>query len=176
MHVKAKQVSLLGILLAVATLMILAASVLRFNTLFFLGLASFLLGVAVRETNLRMGAAYSVAALLLAFFFMPDKFECFTYGAFLGYIFMVECIKKKKKPVTRTVFLVIKLLFFNICYLIPLLVWFPGLLIQGFEEKLNPVLYILLFLAGQGVLLVFDYVYDRFIEQYWFEFRKKLKF
>lgn len=175
MYVKAKEVSLLGILLAVATMMILAASILKFNTLFFLGLASFLLGVAIHETNLRMGAAYAIAAILLAFFLMPDKYECFTYGAFLGFIFIVECIKKKKKPLKRTMFLAVKLCFFNICYLIPILVWFPKLIIQGFGDKMNPAVYIMLFCVGQVVLLLFDYVYDRFMEQFWPDFRRKLK-
>lgn len=174
MHVRTKQLSFLGILLAVSSILLLLTTVLPFNTLFILALSSFLLGAAIKETNIRLGFSYLVAALILAFVLMPDKLLCITYGAFLGYIYLVECIKKKRKPLYKGSFYLVKFLFFNLCIMLPALIWFPNLIFQK-NINWNPLVYGSVFVGGQVLLYLFDRAYERFIEYYWRELRNRIK-
>lgn len=174
MHVRTKQLAFLGILLAVSSLLLLLTTVVPFNTLFILALSSFLLGVAIKETDIRMGIAYLVAALVLAFVLMPDKLLCITYGAFLGYIYLVECMKKRRKPLFKGSLYLVKFLIFNLCIMLPALIWFPNLILQK-NIIWNPVVYGSVLVGGQVVLYLFDLAYERFIEYYWQEFRNRIK-
>lgn len=174
MHVKTKQLALLGILLAVSSLLLLLTAVVPFNTLFILALSSFLLGATIKESGIRMGFAYLVAAVIMAFILMADKLLCITYGAFLGYIYLVECIKKKKKPLSKGSFYLIKFLIFNICIMLPALIWFPDLILQK-NITWNPFIYGSVFVGGQVILYIFDLAYERFVEYYWQEFRIRIK-
>jgi len=80
MHVKAKQVAILGLLVAFAILLIVFASVIETNTLFLLAAGAFLVGIAIREYGIMMGTGFFLACVILGFFLSPNSFYVLTYG------------------------------------------------------------------------------------------------
>lgn len=175
MHVRTKHLSLAGLLLAISILFVMLGSFIESSTLFFLAAASFCLGIVICETGLLMGFCFMAAALALSFFLSPTKTYCLTYGAFLTYIFFIECIQRKTKLAgNRTAFTIIKLLIFNLLYLLPALIFFPALLFTGYKGHLSIPMCIGIFVAGQIVLYVFDEVYKRFMRTFWPGLRSRL--
>ena len=77
MHVKAKIIAFGGLLLALTVLFMMLGGIIETNTLFLLAAASYFAGIMIRETGLRMGAAFYLAGVLLGFFLVPNKFMYF---------------------------------------------------------------------------------------------------
>ena len=93
MHVSAKKIAFLGLLLAVAMVLTLIGGYFEPSTLFFMAAAAFCTGIAVRECGLYPGAAFLAAGILLAFFLAPNKLYIITYGGMSLYIYIREaCI------------------------------------------------------------------------------------
>lgn len=170
-----KKLSFLGLLLACTIVLILLGSVLEFNTLFFLAAASFCVGIAIRESSNRIGLGYYMACVILGFLLVPNKFYCVTFAAMGLYIVIseysydhMEHIKSYKNR--RIILWVIKYIIFNVIYL-PMLIFFPKLIYQG---TIYPWMVVVLFLAGQIFLLIYDKVYLYFQIYIWGNIRKKL--
>ena len=53
MHVNTRKMAVSGLLMAFAVVLIILSGILDFNTLFFLAAAAFLIGVIIREFDLR---------------------------------------------------------------------------------------------------------------------------
>lgn len=166
MHVKAKNITFLGILLAFTVILVYGGTVIETNTLFFLCAASFCLGIAIRECGNKMGIAFFVACSLLTFILIPNKMYCITLAAMNFYI-LVRAFSERKIP---RIFRYVKYVFFNIFY-IPALCLAPSLLYTG---KMNAYVLIGLWIGGQIGFAVYDYVYTWFIEHFWQNFRKRL--
>jgi hypothetical protein len=90
MHVNAKRIAFLGLLLAFDILLITLGSIIEMNTLFFLAGASFCVGIAIRENGLRLGFGFFLGSILLSFILSPNKFYCITYGAMSCYLYLRE--------------------------------------------------------------------------------------
>lgn len=176
MYVNAKKMAYLGLLLAFSIILIVLGSVFEFNTLLLLGLASFFVGVAIRECGHRLGTGFYIAAVILAFFLSPNKLYSFTYAGFGLYIVVTEFIwtlLQKRKPSNRLkiLFYGIKFLLFNVMY-IPVLYFAPSLVYNG---ELNQTVLVVLLIVGQVALVVFDWVYIRFQLFYGETIRKQIK-
>ena len=128
MHVKAKQVAILGMLAALVTIAIIMASVIRINTLFLLAAASFAVGIAIREFGIRMGVGFWLACVLLGVILSPDKIYILTFGAMALYIIgnevLYALLMKSGKKSRRMIYMIAKLLCFNVFYL-PIIIFFP---------------------------------------------------
>lgn len=175
MHVKAKQVAFLGILAAMATLLIIFASLLESNTLFLLAAAAFVVGIAIREFGLSTGAGFFVACILLGLLLSPNKLYVATYSGLSLYIVWTEAaygildklhIQKHK----QVWYFFLKLAFFNILY-IPTLFMFPKLL---FSISISNSVYLLLIAGGQFGWFVYDKAYEYFQGIIWEKLRKKI--
>lgn len=164
MHVKTKKLSFLGLLLAFSIVLQVLGRVFESNTLFFLILASFSIGIALYETNLKTGALYLSASVLLSFFLVGNPFYTMTYSAMGIYIFVIECIQTKKETAPHILW-ILKFLLFNLLF-VPVLVLFPELLIPS-KIKLSIYFLIGIWIAGQVILLIFDKVYRICIPKYW---------
>ena len=81
MHVKAKFISFGGLLLVLTVLFVMLGGIIETNTLFLLAAASYFAGIMIRETGLRMGAAFYLAGVLLGFILVPNKFYVLSYAA-----------------------------------------------------------------------------------------------
>lgn len=165
----------LGLLLAVTVLLIVLSGVLEFNTLFLLGAASFGVGIAIRESSLRYGVGFYLAAILLGLILAPNKFYCITFAVMGMYLIIIEyafdrLTRMKQKVNRKKLYWVIKYASFNIMYL-PMLIFLPGLIYQG---ETSGVLLGVMLLAGQAVLLVYDMAYRYFQSFLWGKIRNKL--
>ena len=161
MHVKAKIIAFGGLLLALTVLFMMLGGIIETNTLFLLAAASYFAGIMIRETGLRMGAAFYLAGVLLGFILVPNKFYVLSYAAMGFYIVAVEFIWRKMGNLSaryrkKQVFWVMKYLIFNLIYL-PALLFFQELL---FSRKLSAPLLTGAFLAGQIGLLIYDKAYE----------------
>jgi len=176
MLLNAKKLSFLGLLLACAVLLVILGGVLEFNTLFLLAAASFCTGIAIRESGLRFGSGFYIASILLSFLLAPNKLYCITFGAMGFYIVIIEYFYHKLSFVKwntgtrKKVYLVIKLVVFNIMY-IPILILLPKLIYQG---TINSGLIAAFILGGQAALFIFDKAYTYFQTFVWGKLRVKL--
>lgn len=176
MLLTAKKLAFLGLLLAFDLLLLILSQVFEFNTLFLLGAASFCVGIAIRESNIRMGFGFFIAGVLLGVILSPDKLYCITYAAMGLYVLVSEILYDKmifiKKVSSRVMLLwLAKYILFNLMY-IPLLIFMPGLIYSG---QLNPTLTVLLIIAGQAALYTYDKAYDYFQKVIWGKTRRLLK-
>lgn len=174
MHVKTKKVVFLGVLAAIVSILIVLASILETNTLFLLAAAAYLIGIAVREHGLRLGAGFFIACILLGFLLSPNKFYVFTYAGLSFYILGREAIHsflaKKGWLGKKWIYFGVKMALFNIIY-VPVMIWFPKLLFAGTISI--PVL-IGLLAGGQIGWLVYDKAYDYFQGTIWGKLRSRL--
>lgn len=175
MHVNAKKMAFLGLLLALVVLLIILSGILEFNTLFLLAGASFGVGIAIREWGVRMGFGFYLAGILLGLILAPNKMYCITFGAFGFYIVLTEFIYeklagKKGKYSPKIILWVMKYIVFNLMF-IPALLFMPNLIYQG---KISNLLLAGLFVAGQVGILIFDKAYDYFEGNIWGKFRARL--
>ena len=92
MHVNVKKLVYAGLCLAISMVLILLEGVFGMSTLFLLSLSGFFAGIVIRESGFKMGAAYIVSSLALAFFIAPDKIKIITYAVVEIYIFAREGI------------------------------------------------------------------------------------
>lgn len=174
MHVKAKKISFLGLLLALAIILQLLGCIIEISTLSFLAASSFCLGIAIYEAGLTIGGGFFVASLALSFLFSPNKFYCLTYAALCIYIYFIELVRKKTPLIQHPIILwIIKLVFFNGAFFLPVLYFFPKLL---FSVPIHWNFWICagIILAGQIVLIFFDWIYRKLVPDYWLFFKRQL--
>lgn len=175
MLLNTRKLAFLGILLAVTVLLIILSGVFEFNTLFLLGAASFGVGIAIRESGLRIGLGFYMAAILLSLILAPNKLYCITFGAMGLYLIMEEFAFEKLAHVKGKLdrgklFWTIKYIVFNLMF-IPILIFLPKLIYQG---EINQGLLIGAFLAGQIILFIYDVAYNYFQKQIWGKVRKNM--
>lgn len=176
MHVRAKQIAVLGLFIAFNVLLLLLSSILEFNTLFLLAAASFMVGIAVREYGFKLAFAYYAANTFINFMTAPNKYYCFTLAAMGIYLLLTELffvlfIKIKIVKLSRLLLIIIKCFIFNAFY-IPMLLLAPKLIYSG---QLNTGILIALLLGGQAVLVLYDMGYQYFMSRIWVRFRKYLR-
>ncbi len=175
MHVNAKKIAVSGLLMALAVLSIVLSGILDFNTLFFLALAAFFVGVIIREFGLLYGASYFIGCLVLGILLAPQKLYCITYAMMGIYVLGIEFLwhylgRHPKWGKRKLIFQIGKYLIFNIMYL-PTLFLFPKLLFAG--EIPDTMLFILV-VAGQIVLFVYDKAYEYFLIRMWGQIRVRI--
>ena len=176
MHVNAKKIAFLGLLLAVAMILTLIGGYFEPSTLFFMAAAAFCTGIAVRECGLYPGFAFLIAGILLGFFLAPNKLYIITYGGMSLYIYVRE-LAFEKIAASRTmrhrtaVFWAVRYIMFNVMF-VPILFLLPQLIYPG---KISPVILAGLIVGAQVVLFVYDKVYDYFQAVVWNRLRKNFR-
>lgn len=176
MHVNAKKMAFLGLLLAVAMILTLIGGYFEPSTLFFMAAAAFCSGIAVRECGRYLGAAFVIAGILLAFFLAPNKMYIITYGGMSIYIyfreFAFDTIADVKKINHRTaVFWGVRYILFNLMF-IPAILILPRLFYPG---DMSLILRIVIILGAQVVLYIYDRAYEYFQAVLWNRLRKCLR-
>ena len=176
MHVNAKKIAFLGLLLAVAMVLTLVGGYFDPSTLFFMAAAAFCTGIAVRECGLYPGFAFLIAGILLAFLLAPNKLYIITYGGMSLYIYVRELAFEKIADARRlthrtALFWVVRYVMFNIMY-IPVLFLLPKLIYPG---DLSPVILAVLIIGAQIVLFIYDRAYDYFQAVMWSRLRRQLR-
>ncbi len=175
MLLNAKKMAFLGLLLAVTVLLIALSGIIEFNTLFLLGAASYGVGIAVRESNIRYGTGFYLGAILLGLILAPNKLYCITFAVMGFYILVIEysfdrLANLKGNRSRAKLYWLIKYITFNVMY-IPMVLFLPKLIYQG---EINPMIIVVMLLAGQAVLFVYDMAYRYFQSYIWGRIRNKL--
>lgn len=175
MHVKAKKMAFGGLLLALTIVCMVLGSVIESNTLFLLAAASYFVGIIIRETGMRTGVAFYIAAVLLGLIVAPNKLYVISFAAMGFYILFIEqtfvMLGRTTAKVNRKVlFWVIKYIVFNIMY-IPVLIAFEQLL---FGRNLAAMWTAGLIAAGQAGLWIYDRAYEYVQRHLWSKLRKRL--
>lgn len=171
MHVSAKKMAFLGLLLAISVILVILSGILEFNTLFLLAAASFCVGIAIRECGLRLGLGFFIGSTILSLFMATNKFYCITFSAMGLYILINEFAWEKlvKLQNRKIILWVIKYTIFNAIYL-PLIFLMPHLFYQG---SISVGIWALLIIGGQIALFIFDKAYNYFQIFIWGKFRKR---
>lgn len=175
MHVGAKRMATAGLLVAFTIVMLVLSSVIETNTLFLLAAASFCVGIAVREWGMRFGLGFLIASVVLNLFMAPNKLYCITFAGMGFYLWISEVLweriaSAKEMRYRSAVLWLGKYLIFNLMY-VPMLLWMPQLIFTG---KMNGLAALLLFLAGQPVLFIYDRAHQYFQGCIWGKLRTKL--
>ena len=175
MLLNAKKMAFLGLLLAFTVLLIALSGIIEFNTLFLLGAASFGVGIAIRESNIRYGTGFYLAAILLGLILAPNKLYCITFAAMGFYILVIEYSFDRLSGLKSInykgrLYWLIKYITFNVMY-IPMVLFLPKLIYQG---EISPVIILIILLAGQIVLFLFDVAYRYFQRDIWGRVRNRL--
>lgn len=167
MHVNIKKLAYAGVCLAISMALILIESVFGVSTLFFLSLSGFLIGIVIRESGFKKGAAYLAASLLLAFFIAPDKIKILTYAMIEIYVILREgcfeiLVGKVSQKGFRIKYFMAKLLIFNLLF-IPAVLLFPELILTKITLKMQ----LLVIAIGQPVWFLVDEAYNYFQVKIW---------
>ena len=175
MLLSAKKLAFLGLLLACTVIIVILSGVLEFNSLFLLAGASYLVGIAIRESGIRIGTGFYIASLLLSLMLAPNKLYCITFIAMGLYLVISEYTYDKLAKVKqignrKRMYWAVKYAVFNLMY-IPILIFLPKLIYQG---ELNKNFLLVLILGGQVALFVYDIAYNYFQKHIWEKVRGKL--
>ena len=175
MHVKAKKMAFGGLLLALCVICMALGSVIETSTLFLLALASFFVGIVIREAGLKSGAAFYFAAVLLGFMLAPNKFYVISFAAMGLYILLIEFFYQQigrmdSRLHRKGIFWVVKYLIFNIMF-IPILIFFQDM-ISGKDSSWY--LFAAIAAAGQAGLFMYDRAYEYFHVHVWNKMRVHL--
>lgn len=175
MHVDAKKTAVSGLLMALAVLLIILSGIFDFNTLFFLALAAFLVGIIIREYGLGWGTGFLIGSAILGFLLAPQKLYCITYVMMAVYVLGTEFLwrflgghpdwKNRKQ-----IFMTGKFVMFNVMYL-PVLLLFPKLFFAG---EISERMLLVFAVGGQAALYIYDRAYEYFLIHVWGRLRDKL--
>ncbi len=171
---KAKDLTLGGICVALTLILLYFTLIFKTNTLTLLTLASFVVPLALMRGNLRTALLIYISSTLLAFLLLPINVSL-LYGLFFGIYGIIKYFIERFHNLG--VEIVLKLLFFNLigalfilffkAFVDPLLLEKPLLLIARYLPQLSITLkWTILFISFQGIFLVFDYALTLLIDYY----------
>ena len=163
---KAKDITLGGIMVALGIITLYLTTIIPINTLTILTLASCFIPITILRSNIRTASFVYVATTLMSFFIVPINYAI-MYALLFGIYGIVKYFieKLRKMPIE----IILKLLFFNAVLSIGLI--FMNAFIQ--ELNINFPTW-LLFLVAQPAFLLYDFAITTAITFY-LEKSKKLK-
>lgn len=162
--------------MSVTVILIILSGVFDFNTLFLLAAASFCVGIAFRESGIRVAFGFYIASILLGFLLAPNKFYCITFAAMSLYLLISEFFYDrlghiKNKVNRRRILWVVKYVAFNLMF-IPSVLLLPKLFYSG---EINQSFLLIFLLLGQVALLIYDMAYTYFQGYVWEKMRRNLR-
>ncbi len=181
MHIRAKKIAIGGVMLALSLVSMMLGNVLESNTIFFLALASFFVGIIIREFGMKTGYAFYAAGILLGVIIVPNKLYVVTYAAMGIYILVSESVWRQIGKMLgsnnmfsieqyKVALWVIKYLLFNLMY-IPAIIGGSQFL---FGKQLSTGMTVCVWIAGQIGLWIYDKAYDYAVGKIWNKMRGKL--
>lgn len=162
---KAKDISLGGILVALTIVTLYLTLLIPTNTIAIMTLASVYIPICLIRSNIKTSIFVYVASTIISFFILPINYSI-MYALFFGVYGLVKHFIEKLNKIPFEI--TIKLLFFNIVLTIGLLAL--KLFGVGIDMKFSVgIMYIL----AQPVFLVYDYALSTLITMYYKKFHKK---
>ncbi|SCJ35944.1 Uncharacterised protein [uncultured Clostridium sp.] len=159
-----KKIAYTGILLALNIILLLLSNIIPINTVFFMGLASFLISIVIMEYGFKLGILFYIASSVLSFLVLSNKAQWLIYIFTFGIYGLIKYLVEKDRP-------------FYIDILIKLV--YANLIILSLYFMLKGIIYIPIniftILVFQFAFLIYDYVYTLFIDYYEQRIRKIIK-
>ncbi|ALB47301.1 hypothetical protein [Clostridium beijerinckii] len=155
---KAKYIAENGITIALTLIVLYAASILPVSTLTILTIASCLIPISIIRTSIKNTILVYVASSILSLFLIPTNIAVY-YISFFGIYGIVKYFSEKLKNIPLELFF--KLIAFNASLLVIYFI-FTNLLV---DFNIDYPLY-MIWIAGQIVLLVYDYALTIIISFY----------
>lgn len=171
---KAKDIALGGILVALTTMVLYSTSILPISTLVILTIASSLVPVCIIKSNIKTSIFVYISSSLIAFFLVKINIA-FLYFIFFGVYgiikYFIERIRKEKIEI------VLKLIVFNTAFIIGFIIMQNILginLISGLEVLISrffdisskTIASIILWIVAQPIFLIYDYAMTMIITFY----------
>ena len=171
---KAKDIALGGILVALTTIVLYATSILPISTLAILTIASALIPVCIIRSNIQTSIFVYISSSLIAFFLVPINIS-FLYFVFFGVYgiikYFIERIRKEKLEI------VLKVVFFNIAFIIGFIIMqnvlginiiagLEVLMSRFFDTSARTIATIILWIVAQPIFLIYDYAMTMIITFY----------
>ena len=171
---KARDIALGGILVALTTIVLYATSILPISTLAILTIASALIPVCIIRSNIQTSIFVYISSSLIAFFLVPINIS-FLYFIFFGVYgivkFFIERIRKEKLEI------LFKIVFFNIAFIIGFIIMqnildiniiagLEVLMSKVFNDSGRTIALIILWIVAQPVFLIYDYAMTMIITFY----------
>lgn len=171
---KAKDIALGGILVALTTIVLYATSILPISTLAILTIASALIPVCIIRSNIQTSIFVYISSSLIAFFLVPINIS-FLYFVFFGVYgiikYFIERIRKEKLEI------VLKVVFFNIAFIIGFIIMqnvlginiiagLEVLMSRFFDTSARTIATIILWIVAQPIFLIYDYTMTMIITFY----------
>lgn len=171
---KAKDIALGGILVALTTIVLYSTSILPISTLAILTIASSLIPVCIIRSNIKTSIFVYISSSLIAFFLVPINIS-FLYFMFFGVYgiikYFIERIRKEKIEIA------FKLVFFNIAFIIGFIIMqnilginiiagLEVLVSRFFNTSIRTIASIILWIVAQPVFLIYDYAMTMIITFY----------
>lgn len=171
---KAKDIALGGILVALTIIVLYAISILPISTLAILTIASALIPVCIIRSNIQTSIFVYISSSLIAFFLVPINIS-FLYFIFFGVYgivkYFIERIRKEKLEI------VLKLVFFNIVFIIGFIIMqnvlginiiagLEVLMSRFFDTSGRTIASIILWIVAQPIFIIYDYAMTMIITFY----------
>ena len=171
---KAKDIALGGILVALTTIVLYSTSIIPISTLAILTIASSLIPVCIIRSNIQTSIFVYISSSLIAFFLVKINIA-FLYFIFFGVYgiikYFIERIRKEKIEI------VLKLIVFNTAFIIGFIIMQNILginLISGLEVLISrffdisskTIASIILWIVAQPIFLIYDYAMTMIITFY----------
>lgn len=171
---KARDIALGGVLVALTTIVLYATSILPISTLAILTIASALIPVCIIRSNIQTSIFVYISSSLIAFFLVPINIS-FLYFIFFGVYgivkFFIERIRKEKLEI------LFKIVFFNIAFIIGFIIMqnildiniiagLEVLISKVFNDSGRTIALIILWIVAQPVFLIYDYAMTMIITFY----------
>ncbi|MEI6602307.1 MAG: hypothetical protein WCL54_02340 [Clostridia bacterium] len=154
-----RKLTLAGILLAIATICCYLATWFPTSKMALIAVASFVSGVIILETGLRLGAAFTLASVATAFLVMMGQPIFIIYATLFAPYGLVRAIIEKNK--NKYLQIILKLIYFNIVFFLFLNLF--ETIVFNFDaiKKLIGMndIDLLLFIGGSVVFLIYDYAF-----------------
>lgn len=177
MLLKSKEIAYVGIMMAIAIVLVTLGGYFEVSTLFFLAAAAFLGGCVEKNTSLLASVTFLIGATLLGFILAPQKFYIATFFCFGVYVLVAEYFEElmtKREKKNMLLVWVIKGILYHVMlvlalYLMQKLMGFEILFSAGIFKWLkgNSVLLVIAgVLCAEALWLVFDRAYIYFQRRY----------
>ena len=161
---KAKDLTLGGILIALTLVILYSSSILPISTLTILTLASCLIPICIIRSSVKTGFLVYIGSTTLGFFIIPINIIVY-YGLFFGVYGIIKYYIERLRKLALEI--ILKLIIFNIIFII---IFTVATLFLG-NVVINIPLWLLWILA-QPTFIVFDYALTLIIGYYLNRFHK----
>ena len=168
---KARNIALGGVLVALTTIVLYLAAFLPISTLAILTIASSIIPICIIRSDVQTAIFVYIASSLIAFFLVPINISS-LYFIFFG------VLGKEKLEI------LFKLLFFNVVFIVGFLIMqnilginvitgLEAMIFKFFDSSSKTIAIIILWIIAQPVFLIYDYAMTMIITFYMERIHKK---